>query len=153
MSTNIPVLTQKNMAERGYPVFVVICPKCLEKWEELVIDSRPPTLCLGCKVAPVEWVTFDKMRRIAEIDLMPTKLFLAYLKLLGLDCIKNNKIIYAQYLASTVCDFEQMLFDNDGEGIEGSPNKDWTVEDMKEVFNPGEVIMHPHFEGKEETGK
>lgn len=81
MSTTIPTITQDFLRDRGFPVDIVICPNCLAKWEVLRNDRQPPR-CHLCQTTrpPVDYLTFAKMQQIAELDLMPAFVLIAYLK-------------------------------------------------------------------------
>lgn len=124
--SDIPVIRETRMRERGWPTFVVICPKCEHKFEQL-LSQQTATNCPGCRIGCVPFTTYDMTRRIAEIDMMPLSIFIAYLKKLGKELIKRNQIHTAQFLAEIIYRFNELMeIDFDIEG--------WHVVELEKIF-------------------
>src|SRR5260370_445119 len=111
MST--PILTQEFLRDRGFQTDIVICPACQSKWEVLRSDRADARHCDAFRsiVPPVDFTTWDKTRRMTEIDLMPLFVFRNYLKLLIDEIILRHRSLpnTLNFLCTCASHLEQAL--------------------------------------------
>lgn len=84
------------LKDRGYQTWVLVCPKCLDKWEQFAGDKLPSN-CLQCNVAGVDYITHSKKVVCDQVDtLLPHQLVYA---------LQNLKKVYREKGRHTIAEF------------------------------------------------